>query len=158
MKTKDSELLDRTFMELAIAEASKSEAEDGIVRPKVGAIVVAEGKVLAHAYRGETGLGEHAEFIALERKLPNQSLKGATLFTTIEPCMVRTGAKASCSARLLERGISRVVIGMLDPDPTFRGGGILHLQERAVEVSFFPEDLLARIENLNNEFIGGLNL
>ena len=59
----------RKFMEMAVAEARKSKPEDGRVHPKVGVVVVKGGAVLATAYRGEIGKGEHAEYTASEKKL-----------------------------------------------------------------------------------------
>src|ERR1700735_449907 len=58
----------RKFAQLAIVEARKSVPEDGRVHPKVGVVVVKDGRVIASAYRGE--IPEcHAEYIALEKKL-----------------------------------------------------------------------------------------
>ena len=44
---------DRKFARLAIEEARKSAPEDGRVHPKVGVVVVKDGRVLATAHRGE---------------------------------------------------------------------------------------------------------
>ena len=79
---------DRRFALLAIEEARKSVAEDKRPHPKVGAVVVKDGKILGKAHRGEN-LKSHAEYIALERKLPNEILVGATVYTTLEPCTTR---------------------------------------------------------------------
>ena len=57
---------DREFMEKAVEEARKCQSEDGRANPKVGAVVVKDGKELVAAYRGEQREGEHAEFTALE--------------------------------------------------------------------------------------------
>ena len=78
--------IDRKFMERAVEEARKSRTEDGRIHPKVGVVIVKDGKELAVAYRGELDKGEHAEFTALERKLPDVEIAGATVYTTLEPC------------------------------------------------------------------------
>src|SRR5207253_3889777 len=64
---------ERTFMEMAIEEARKSMGEGGRAHPKVGAVVVKGGIMLASAHRGELGEGEHAEYTALERKLRDET-------------------------------------------------------------------------------------
>jgi len=51
---------DRRFALLAIEEARKSVAEDKRPHPKVGAVVVKDGKILGKAHRGEN-LKSHAE-------------------------------------------------------------------------------------------------
>ena len=58
---------DLNLMTAAVAQARKCVGEDTRARPKVGVIVVKDGKVLAEAYRGEHGPGEHAEYTALEK-------------------------------------------------------------------------------------------
>jgi pyrimidine deaminase RibD-like protein len=71
---------------MAIDEAWKSVAEDdGRAHPRVGPVVVKDGKVLAVAHRGEMASGNHAEFVALEKKLAEVPLAGATVYTTLEP-------------------------------------------------------------------------
>jgi pyrimidine deaminase RibD-like protein len=47
--------------------------EGGRAHPKVGAVVVKGGMVLASAHRGQLGAGEHAEYTALERSYPPPS-------------------------------------------------------------------------------------
>src|ERR1044071_9957991 len=105
---------DSQFMQIAIDEARKSKAEDDRVRPRVGVVVVKNGNVLATAHRGELAPGNHAEYTALESKLSEESVRGATVYTTLEPCTSRNDPKLPCAQRLIERKVSRVVIGMLD--------------------------------------------
>jgi pyrimidine deaminase RibD-like protein len=143
---------DRKFAWLAIEEARKSKAEDdGRAHPLVGAVVVKEGKVLASAHRGEAE-GNHAEYIALERKLADTSVAGGTVYTTLEPCTTRNHPKIPCTARLIERKIRRVVIGMLDPDPRITGRGQRRLRSANIITDLFPHDLMSEIEDLNRAF------
>ncbi len=123
---------DRRFALLAIEEARKSVAEDKRPHPKVGAVVVKDGKILGKAHRGEN-LKSHAEYIALERKLPNEILVGATVYTTLEPCTTRRHPKIPCARRLVERNVTRVVIGMLDPNRDIGGLGVELLNDAGIE-------------------------
>jgi pyrimidine deaminase RibD-like protein len=144
---------DPKFARRAIDEARKSIAEaDGRPHPKVGAVVVKNGQILATAHRGEAA-GNHAEFIALEKRLPDAAVAGATVYTTLEPCTTRNHPKIPCAERLIERRVARVVIGMLDPDPRITGRGQRKLRSANVTTDFFPPDLMAEVEELNRNFI-----
>lgn len=140
-----------TYMLLAVDEAKKSKAEDDRFRPKVGAVLVLDGTVLAMAHRGELGAGDHAEFTLFEKKLPNIDLIGATLLTTLEPCTSRSTHKP-CADRIIERGLSSVAIGMLDPNPRVYSQGARKLREHGIEVRYFPQDLRREIETDNLAF------
>ena len=105
--------LDRTFCEMAVAEARKSVAEDDRPHPSVGVVVVKNGKILATGYRGESGDGDHGEFCAL-KKLNDADVQGATVYTTLEPCSTRELPKKPCTVRLIE---GRVVMGPRFFDP-----------------------------------------
>ena len=143
---------DWKFTKLAVQEARKSSPEDCRVHPKVGVVVVKDGRVLASAHRGEFPRC-HAEFIVLENKLVDVSLSGATVYTTLEPCTVRNPPKVPCASRLADRKVARVVIGMLDPDKRVRGLGQIMLRKARIVTDFFPHDLMEEVEELNRDFI-----
>jgi pyrimidine deaminase RibD-like protein/NTP pyrophosphatase (non-canonical NTP hydrolase) len=140
------------FMRMAVDEARKSRAEDARPHPLVGAVVVRDGQVLAAGHRGEFTLGEHAEFTVLERKLAKETIAGATVYTTLEPCTSRNHPKIACVHRLIERKVARVVIGMLDPNPDITGKGQRALRDANVTTDLFPTALMSEIEDLNREF------
>jgi pyrimidine deaminase RibD-like protein len=137
---------------MAIQEARESVPEDERSHPKVGVVIVKDGRVLAKAHRGEVPAA-HAEFVALEEKAKDLALAGATVYTTLEPCTARNHPKIPCAERLVERRVSRVVIGMLDPNPDIRGLGDQLLSEANIETQLFPRDLRAQVEEMNREFI-----
>ncbi len=141
------------YLEKAIELASKCNAEDERVHPKVGAVIIKNGKLIAEAYRSEIRDGDHAEYTALERKSVGKNLRGATLITTLEPCTTRRHPKIPCVKHIIKRGIKKVVIGILDPNPDIRGKGYFILNENGVGVELFPEKLVERVWQLNKEFI-----
>ena len=141
-----------TYMRLAVDEAKKSKSEDDTHHPKVGVVIVRDKVVLGSAHRGELGAGDHAEFTLLEKKLSEVELKGATLFTTLEPCTAR-GSHKPCLNWIVEKGIARVFIGMLDPNPRVHSQGLRKLREHGIEVMYFPTELREEIEADNLAFI-----
>jgi pyrimidine deaminase RibD-like protein len=143
---------DRTFARVAIEEARRSVPEpDGRPHPKVGSVVVKNGRELSRAHRGERP-ENHAEYIALEKKLADEAVAGATVYTTLEPCTTRNHPKIPCADRLIERKVARVVIGMLDPDDRISGKGLRRLRKAGIVTDLFPHDLAMEVEELNREF------
>lgn len=140
---------DDKFSRLAIEEAKLSATEDERVHPRVGAVIVLNGRVLSKAHRGESP-GAHAEYIALEEKLRN--VAGATVYTTLEPCTTRNHPKIPCAERLIERKVKRVVIAMLDPNPIIIGRGQKKLRSANIITDLFPHNLMTEVEELNREF------
>src|SRR5579884_466990 len=144
---------DRECMELAIAEARRPSLEDSRRHPMVAAVAAARGTILGSAFRGETGPGEHAEYVLLERKLGDAALAGATIYTIIEPCTTRHHAKVPCAQRLIDRRVGNIFVGMLDPNPYLTGKSILLFRQAGINTAFFPHDLAAQAEELNRDFI-----
>lgn len=137
---------DRKFCELAVSEARKSVTEDGRPHPFVGVVIVKDGKVLATAHRGESGSGDHGEYCAL-KKLSEADAQGATVYTTLEPCSMRNPPKKSCTSRLIESKVARVVYGMADKHESVYGHA--SLVEAGIEIGFFPNDLMPGLLALN---------
>lgn len=140
------------FFELTLAKAADCVPEGGI-RPKVAAAAVHGDELIAVAFRGETGEGDHAEFVLLQKKsIDVTRFVGATIYTTLEPCTVRGLGKTACARRLADARVAKVVIGMIDPNPTIRGGGVEILRDAGVEVELYPAKYMARLEALNADF------
>src|SRR3989338_8564252 len=142
---------DIEFERLAIEEASLSKPEDDNPHPNVGVVVVKDGKLLTKSHRGEKP-GDHAEFTALDENLSEEIAAGATVYTTLEPCTTRNHPKIPCANRLIERRVKRVVIGMLDPNPSICGKGQRLLREANIVTDFFTPELMAEVEDLNRHF------
>lgn len=140
------------FMKLAIQVAKNSRDEDDRVHPMVGAVLVKEGKVLGTAFRNQEGKGDHAEFILLENYLKDETLAGATLYTTLEPCTSRKHPKQPCVERIASRRLAKVIVGMLDPNPDITGKGVQYLQEHGIEVVYFPGELHDQVREQNRKF------
>lgn len=105
---------------------------EGLTRPNppVGALLVQNGKITSEGFHKKAG-GPHAEVNCL-KKVPKVG-KTATLYISLEPCST-SGRTPPCTELILERGIRRVVVGCLDPNPAHAGRGIRKLRRAGVEV------------------------
>jgi diaminohydroxyphosphoribosylaminopyrimidine deaminase/5-amino-6-(5-phosphoribosylamino)uracil reductase len=121
---------DQHFMQMALDLAIKGEGYTS-PNPMVGAVVVKDGKVVGDGYHEVVG-GPHAEVNAIAAA--GELAAGATLFVTLEPCN-HTGRTPPCTQRILEAGISRVVVAMPDPNENVVGGGSECLQRHGIEVT-----------------------
>ena len=99
--------------------------------PNVGCVVVADGQVVG---RGATERGgrPHAEAVALAEAAGRA--RGATLYTSLEPCAHRSRRGPTCAHLIIEAGVSRVVAAMQDPDERTAGDGVRQLQAAGIEV------------------------
>jgi diaminohydroxyphosphoribosylaminopyrimidine deaminase/5-amino-6-(5-phosphoribosylamino)uracil reductase len=121
--------LDEALMARAVALGERARLE-APPNPWVGALVVLDGQVVGEGATQRPGQS-HAEVVALANA--GEAARGATLVVTLEPCdhVGRTGA---CTQAILDAGISRVVVGVIDPDPLVAGRGIERLRAAGLEV------------------------
>jgi len=134
------------FMKKAMQLALKAKGMTS-PNPLVGALVVKKGKIISGGYHQKAGL-PHAEVIALEKA--GNLAKGATLYVTLEPC-VHFGRTPPCVYKIIESGIKKVVIGMIDPNPLNNGKSIPILKRHGIEVEVgFLEEKLSK---MNEAFI-----
>lgn len=116
-------------MHLAVTSAGDARLRSR-PNPWVGAVVVSpSGEVFTGSTR-EPGKA-HAEVVALNAA--GKNAVGATLYSTLEPCG-HTGRTGPCTAAIIESGISRVVVGTLDPDTNVSGSGVQQLRNAGITV------------------------
>jgi diaminohydroxyphosphoribosylaminopyrimidine deaminase/5-amino-6-(5-phosphoribosylamino)uracil reductase len=111
--------------------------------PWVGALIVDErGVVIADGHTHVPGEA-HAEVAALRRA--GERARGATMVVTLEPC-VHVGRTGPCVEAIVEAGITRVIIGTIDPDPRVSGRGIELLKASGVDVEVGIEEEVVRAQ------------
>ncbi len=102
---------DLTYMDLALLEARRAEAQDEV---PIGAVIVAGGRVIGRGHnrtRSDATPLAHAELLAIGeavRATGDARLVGATVYTTVEPCFM-------CAGALSHARVARVVWGVRDP-------------------------------------------
>ncbi len=102
--------------------------------PAVGCVIVQKGIVVGRAHT-QPGGRPHAETEALRQA--GAGAAGATAYVTLEPCDHR-GRTPPCSLALIDAGISRVVVAIIDPDPRVSGAGIARLRAAGIAVEVGP--------------------
>ncbi|MBD3264522.1 MAG: bifunctional diaminohydroxyphosphoribosylaminopyrimidine deaminase/5-amino-6-(5-phosphoribosylamino)uracil reductase RibD [Candidatus Omnitrophica bacterium] len=126
MKGKDKDIL---FMEKALALAAKGEGFTS-PNPMVGALIVKNGKVISRGYHKKAG-SAHAEREAIEKA--GVSLKGATIYITLEPCC-HFGRTPPCVDEIINKKFARVVIATEDPNVMVSGKSVAKLKKAGIEV------------------------
>ncbi len=141
-----SSIDDRRFMARAI-QLARYGRYTTTPNPRVGCLLVKAGNIVGEGHHYQAG-GPHAERIALTEA--GEQAKGATAYVTLEPCC-HHGRTPPCSSALIDAGISRIVIAMLDPNPKVAGQGLIQLQQAGIETE--SGLLQAEAESLNPGFI-----
>lgn len=123
--------LDRKLMARALRLARR-----GLGRvepnPMVGCVIAQGGRVIAEGFHQRFG-GPHAEVQAM--RACTRSLRGATVYVTLEPCCAHEGKKTPpCVDALIDVGVSRVAVGAVDPNPAVRGRSLRRLRRAGIEV------------------------
>lgn len=137
---------DEYFMRLALKEAEMALSENEI---PIGAVIVANGKVIARAHNQTETLHDvtaHAEMLAITaaaNQLGGKYLSGCTLYVTVEPCVMCAGAIGWAQlSRIVygsgeeKRGFSRFAPQALHPRATITAG-VLENDCKAVMQDFF---------------------
>ena len=130
--------------------------------PMVGAVLVADagyrdsalaGQILGEGWHEQYG-GPHAEPNCIrhaEQAYPQGiDYPSCTLYVSLEPCS-HYGKTPPCAELIIRKGIGRVVIGMLDPNPQVAGRGVRMLREAGIEVKVGVLEQACR--ELNKRFV-----
>jgi len=124
---------DDAWMGLAIEQARQALGRTA-PNPSVGAVIVRDQRLLGEGRTQPVG-GPHAEVEAIRAAAlaGHTDLGGATLYVTLEPCC-HWGRTPPCTDAILASGVSRVVVGVVDPYPPMRGKGLARLRAAGVQV------------------------
>lgn len=144
-----SKTIDQQWMKEALLLAEKGKGNVS-PNPLVGCVIIdSKGEKIGEGYHREFGK-PHAEVNALASIKNKDSLKGATVYVTLEPCS-HVGKTPPCADLLASLPISKVVVAMKDPNPKVNGAGIRILKNAGIEVEVGV--LEKEAEKLNEFFI-----
>lgn len=122
--------------------------------PRVGCVLTnPEGIVVGVGHTQQAG-GPHAEVMALREATANgRAVSGMTAWVTLEPCC-HQGRTPPCTGALIEAGVAKVHVAVLDPNPLVSGQGAAALRSAGVHVDVLPEDhpVAHRAKSLNLGF------
>lgn len=127
-------------------------AENGLgttfPNPMVGAVVTYDNQIIGEGWHQQAG-EPHAEVNAIAQVKNKAWLPEATLYVNLEPCS-HHGKTPPCSDLIIEKGIKKVVIGMIDPFKKVAGRGIKKLLDAGcqLKVGVLEEDC----KTLNKRF------
>lgn len=115
--------------------------------PCVGALLVRENIAVASGWHKGPGL-PHAEAEALEdARAKGVNPAECTMVVTLEPCR-HFGQTPPCTEAILESGVSRVIVGALDPNPEASGGAeLLRSRGLTVETGVAERECLDSIDD-----------
>jgi len=112
--------------------------------PRVGCVIVNGDTVVGEGYHQKAG-GPHAEVHALQ--MAGTKTIGSTVYVTLEPC-AHSGRTPPCVNALLQARPARVVIAMIDPNPSTTGQGVDQLRAAGIEVEVGVLERQARELNI----------
>lgn len=132
--------IDRRWMNIALAQGHLCPPSETAY--SVGAVIVDDdGEEIARGYSREVDERVHAEEAALAKVAPDDPrLRGATIYSTLEPCSQRKSRPRSCTRLILDAGLRRVVIAWREPSLFVADcHGVELLEEAGVVVVELPE-------------------
>jgi pyrimidine deaminase RibD-like protein len=129
---------DERLMSLAVGLAWRCPRSDSAY--SVGAVIVtADGAELSRGFSREDDPHAHAEESALAKlAADHQGLRGATIYSTLEPCSQRKSRPRTCTQLIIAAGIARVVIAWREPSLFADCQGVELLRRAGLTVSEMP--------------------
>ncbi len=121
------------YMKIAFSLAKKAQPYPN---PRVGAVLVKNDVVIGSGYHKKAGMS-HAEIEAIndaKTRGNSSSIRGSTLYVTLEPCSHTTKRTPPCTQAIIENGIGKVVFAMNDSNPLVSGKGKRTLEARGISV------------------------
>lgn len=123
---------DHEFM-LRALELAQRAAYHATPNPRVGCVIVREGRVLGEGWTQPPG-SNHAEIEALlDARRHGHDVRGATVYVTLEPCS-HFGRTPPCATALAEAHVARVIAAVEDPNPQVAGQGLDMLRASGIDV------------------------
>ncbi len=120
---------------------------------RVGAVVLTRDGQEFDGYTHETGEANHAEEEAITKALEaGADLKGATIYTTIEPCSRRGSKSEACADLIIRHGFARAVYALREPDRFVRCEGMQKLIDAGIEV-FELDAFAADVIRINDHIL-----
>jgi diaminohydroxyphosphoribosylaminopyrimidine deaminase/5-amino-6-(5-phosphoribosylamino)uracil reductase len=100
--------------------------------PMVGSVIVVDDTIIGEGWHKKAG-GPHAEVNAIHSVKNKSLLKKATIYVSLEPCS-HFGKTPPCANLIVENGIKKVVIGIVDSNSQVSGRGVKHLEANGCKV------------------------
>lgn len=107
-------------------------SEGAAPNPLVGAVIVHDGRIIGEGFHAQCGQA-HAEVNAIASVNRKELLKDSCLYVNLEPC-AHYGRTPPCAKLIIETGIPKVVVGMVDPFSEVDGAGIRMLRDAGIQV------------------------
>ena len=125
---------DERYMHRCI-QLARNGQQNAKPNPMVGAVIVAEGRIIGEGYHVRCGEG-HAEVNAFASVTPEDEplLKEATIYVSLEPCS-HYGKTPPCADLIVRKGVRRVVVGCIDEFAQVQGRGIQKLRDAGIDVT-----------------------
>lgn len=138
--------VDQKIMEKALNLAKKG-SRNVLPNPRVGAMIVANGKIIGQGYHQKYGEA-HAEINAIKAVKNKSELKGTTLYVTLEPCR-HQGKTGPCWEAIKSVGIGKVIYGSKDP---FHGKGTQRRNKDEPKSELLKGEISQKCQKLNAYF------